>query len=232
MYKILVVDDDFEILKLMRTILEMKNYNVTTYQEVRLPIRISDFKGFDLILLDVMMPNVDGLQICKQIRESVPSPIIFVSAKDSEDDIVSGLNLGGDDYITKPFSVNQLVAKVAAHLKREERHRLSDSNEPVIRELLPITFYLQEKVVCFNGKAISLTSREYRVLELLSSKTNKVYTREEIYEYIYDDKADALFRSISEYIYQIRVKFSPYGINPIKTIRGMGYKWNDEKVFN
>ena len=97
MYKILVVDDDFEILKLMRTILEMKNYNVTTYQEVRLPIEMSDFKGFDLILLDVMMPNVDGLQICKQIRESVTSPIIFVSAKDSEDDIVLGLNLGGDD---------------------------------------------------------------------------------------------------------------------------------------
>ncbi|HGA1461609.1 TPA: response regulator transcription factor, partial [Streptococcus suis] len=154
MYKILVVDDDFEIVKLMRTILEMKNYNVTTYQEVRLPIKISDFDGFDLILLDVMMPNVDGLQICKQIRKSVSSPIIFVSAKDSEDDIVSGLNLGGDDYITKPFSVNQLVAKVAAHLKREERYRNAESNESVIRELLPLTFYLQEKLVCVNGEAI------------------------------------------------------------------------------
>lgn len=232
MYKILVVDDDFEIVKLMRTILEMKNYNVTTYQEVRLPIKISDFDGFDLILLDVMMPNVDGLQICKQIRKSVSSPIIFVSAKDSEDDIVSGLNLGGDDYITKPFSVNQLVAKVAAHLKREERYRNAESNKSVIRELLPLTFYLQEKLVCVNGEAISLTKREYDILELLSSKTNKVYTREEIYECVYDDEADALFRSISEYIYQIRVKFVPYGINPIKTIRGMGYKWNDEKIFN
>ncbi|MCC9763115.1 response regulator transcription factor, partial [Streptococcus agalactiae] len=171
MYKILVVDDDFEIVKLMRTILEMKNYNVTTYQEVRLPIKISDFDGFDLILLDVMMPNVDGLQICKQIRKSVSSPIIFVSAKDSEDDIVSGLNLGGDDYITKPFSVNQLVAKVAAHLKREERYRNAESNESVIRELFPLTFYLQEKLVCVNGEAISLTKREYDILELLSSKT-------------------------------------------------------------
>ena len=232
MYKILVVDDDFEILKLMRTILEMKNYNVTTYQEVKLPIEMSDFKGFDLILLDVMMPDIDGMQICKQIRESVSSPIIFVSAKDSEDDIVSGLNLGGDDYITKPFSVNQLVAKVAAHLKREERHRYAKSNEHVVRELLPITFYLQEKIVCINGEVISLTSREYDILDLLASKTNKVYTREEIYERVYDDESDALFRSISEYVYQIRVKFSPYGINPIKTIRGMGYKWNDEKVFN
>ena len=111
MYKILVVDDDFEILKLMRTILEMKNYQVTTYQEVTVPININNFKGFDLILLDVMMPNIDGMQICKQIRNKVSSPIIFVSAKDTEDDIVSGLNLGGDDYITKPFSINQLIAK-------------------------------------------------------------------------------------------------------------------------
>ena len=123
MYKILVVDDDFEILKLMRTILEMKNYQVTTYQEVTVPININNFKGFDLILLDVMMPNIDGMQICKQIRNKVSSPIIFVSAKDTEDDIVSGLNLGGDDYITKPFSINQLIAKVAANLKREERYK-------------------------------------------------------------------------------------------------------------
>ncbi|GAB6637847.1 response regulator transcription factor [Streptococcus uberis] len=232
MYKILVIDDDFEILKLMRTILEMKNYNVTTYQEVRLPIEMSDFKGFDLILLDVMMPEIDGLQICKQIRESVSSPVIFVSAKDSEDDIVLGLNLGGDDYITKPFSINQLVAKVAANLKREERHRNSKSNENVVRELLPITFYLQEKIVCINGEVISLTCREYDILDLLASKKNKVYTREEIYKRVYDEESDALFRSISEYVYQIRVKFSPYGINPIKTIRGIGYKWNNEKVFN
>ena len=108
MYKILVVDDDFEILKLMRTILEMKNYQVTTYQEVTVPININNFKGFDLILLDVMMPNIDGMQICKQIRNKVSSPIIFVSAKDTEDDIVSGLNLGGDDYITKPFSIKSI----------------------------------------------------------------------------------------------------------------------------
>ena len=84
MYKILVVDDDFEILKLMRTILEMKNYQVTTYQEVTVPININNFKGFDLILLDVMMPNIDGMQICKQIRNKVRSPIIFVSAKDTD----------------------------------------------------------------------------------------------------------------------------------------------------
>ena len=227
MYKILVVDDDFEILKLMRTILEMKNYQVMTYQEVTVPININNFKGFDLILLDVMMPNIDGMQICKQIRNKVSSPIIFVSAKDTEDDIVSGLNLGGDDYITKPFSINQLIAKVAANLKREERYKQGELSNQIVRELSPITIYLQEKIVCINGDSLAFTSREYDIIELLSSNPRKIFTVQDIYENVYDDDAETLFRSISEYIYQIRLKFSSYGINPIKTVRGMGYKWHE-----
>ncbi len=227
MYKILVVDDDFEILKLMRTILEMKNYQVMTYQEVTVPIDINNFKGFDLILLDVMMPNIDGMQICKQIRNKVSSPIIFVSAKDTEEDIVSGLNLGGDDYITKPFSINQLVAKVAANLKREERYKQGELSNQVVRDLSPITIYLQEKIVCINGDSLAFTSREYDIIELLSSNPRKIFTVQDIYENVYDDDAETLFHSISEYIYQIRLKFSSYGINPIKTVRGMGYKWHD-----
>ena len=227
MYKILVVDDDFEILKLMRTILEMKNYQVMTYQEVTVPIDINNFKGFDLILLDVMMPNIDGMQICKQIRNKVSSPIIFVSAKDTEEDIVSGLNLGGDDYITKPFSINQLVAKVAANLKREERYKQGELSNQVVRDLSPITIYLQEKIVCINGDSITFTRREYDIIELLSSNPRKIFTVQDIYENVYDDDAETLFHSISEYIYQIRLKFSSYGINPIKTVRGMGYKWHD-----
>ena len=227
MYKILVVDDDFEILKLMRTILEMKNYQVMTYQEVTVPIDINNFKGFDLILLDVMMPNIDGMQICKQIRNKVSSPIIFVSAKDTEEDIVSGLNLGGDDYITKPFSINQLVAKVAANLKREERYKQGELSNQVVRDLSPITIYLQEKIVCINGDSLTFTRREYDIIELLSSNPRKIFTVQDIYENVYDDDAETLFHSISEYIYQIRLKFSSYGINPIKTVRGMGYKWHE-----
>ena len=227
MYKILVVDDDFEILKLMRTILEMKNYQVMTYQEVTVPIDINNFKGFDLILLDVMLPNIDGMQICKQIRNKVSSPIIFVSAKDTEEDIVSGLNLGGDDYITKPFSINQLVAKVAANLKREERYKQGELSNQVVRDLSPITIYLQEKIVCINGDSLTFTRREYDIIELLSSNPRKIFTVQDIYENVYDDDAETLFHSISEYIYQIRLKFSSYGINPIKTVRGMGYKWHD-----
>lgn len=228
MYKILVVDDDFEILKLMTNIFEMQNYAVTTYQVVNSPIDINDFMGFDLILLDVMMPNVDGMALCQEIRHRIATPIIFVSAKDSEEDIISGLKLGGDDYITKPFSIKQLVAKVEAHLKREERFKQAKKDfQEFKREFSTMTFYLQEKSIYINGERVPLTSREYHILELLSSQPKKVFTRENIYESVYNDDSDTLFRSISEYVYQIRQKFSSYDINPIKTVRGVGYQWHD-----
>lgn len=228
MYKILVIDDDKEILKLMKTVLQMKNYEVTTRSEATLPVRIEDFQGFDLILVDIMMSNVEGTEVCKLIRDQVATPIIFVSAKDTEDDIVQGLKIGGDDYITKPFSINQLAAKVEAHLKREERVRRSVQKfEEIRRTLGPVTFYLENKQVYINGQLVPLTSREYDILELLSRRPGKVFTREDIYEQVYDDDSEALFRSISEYIYQIRLKFSPFGFDPIKTARGLGYKWHE-----
>ncbi|MTB63796.1 response regulator [Streptococcus sp. zg-86] len=233
MYKILVIDDDLEILKLIRTILEMKNFSVTTRQEVSLPIDPKAFKGFDLILLDVMLQQTDGLAICRAIRQEVDTPIVFVSARDTEEDIVKGLQLGGDDYITKPFGVKQLSAKVEAHLRREVRTRQAqDRYEQVVRELGAVSFFLEEKQVSIRGQVLPLTQREYAILELLSRYPQKVFTREEIYEQVYDEEADALFHSISEYIYQIRTKFAPHGVNPIKTIRGIGYQYADDTLLH
>lgn len=227
MADILVIDDDQEILKLIRNILELQNYQVTTMQEVVTPIEIKNFTGFDLILLDVMMPGIDGMELCRQIREQVKNPILFVSAKDREEDIVRGLELGGDDYITKPFSVKQLQARVAAHLKREERHRLGQETfASVKRNFGRLELDLLAHALFVDGKPVSLTRREFDLLDLLSGYPAKVFTWEEIYERIYSEEADALFRSISEYVYQIRTKFSPFGINPIKTVRGVGYQWD------
>lgn len=227
MQKILIVDDDPEILKLMRHALELKNYEITTRQEVSLPIKTTEFQGYDLILLDIMLTNIDGIELCQLLRKNIEVPIIFISAKDTEADILKGLENGGDDYITKPFSLKQLVAKVEADLKREARRKRAQQNfEEVKRNLGPITFYLAEKQVCVWGQVVILTRKEYAILELLSQRPERVYTREEIYVNIYDDEAEVLFHSISEYVYQIRRKFSKYQIDPIKTVRGMGYKWN------
>lgn len=228
MYKILIVDDDLEILKLMKTAVEMKNYQVVVMNKIFIPLRSTDFKGFDLILLDIMMPNMDGTDICNAIRNQIATPIMFVSAKDSEEDIINGLNVGGDDYMVKPFSLKQLTAKVEAHIKREERNnKATDDFNNIRRDVGPFTFYLEEKRLFLDGKIVKLTNREYRIMALLSAKPSKTYSKEEIYELVYDEKSSALFRSIPEYIYQIRTKLNNFEINPIKTVRGMGYKWYD-----
>ncbi|EGF18917.1 nisin biosynthesis regulatory protein NisR [Streptococcus sanguinis SK408] len=227
MYKILVIDDDKEILKLMKTSLELENYNVTVCQKLQLPISFEDFRGYDLILLDIMMPTISGIEFCQQIRKEINSPIIFVSALDTDEGIIQALNIGGDDFIVKPFSLQQFIAKVNSHLKREERAKLKVEKEARKRRSIPpIEIYLEERMLYVENKPLSLTYREYNILELLSRNPYKVFSKEEIYEQVYDEESSALFRSISEYIYQIRVKFSSFGINPIKTIRGTGYKWN------
>lgn len=224
MYKILAIDDDEEILKLIKTALKIENYQVTTYQEIQLPLDFDDFKNFDLILLDIMMPTINGTEFCRKIREEVYSPIIFVSALDSDNEIIRALNVGGDDFIVKPFSLKQFIAKVNSHLKREERTKLKSEREK--RSFPPIKIYLDERMIYIEKAPLTLTSREYDILELLSRHPHKVFTKKEIYEQVYDDDASALFHSISEYIYQIRRKFASFGINPIKTIRGTGYKWD------
>ncbi|HEL1796082.1 response regulator transcription factor [Streptococcus hyovaginalis] len=227
MYKILAIDDDKEILKLIKNVLEIENYHVTTCQEIELPIVFDDFKGYDLILLDIMMPDISGTEFCHKIREEIHSPIIFISALDGDNEIVQALNIGGDDFIVKPFSLKQFTAKVKSHLKREERSKFkSETKERVKRSFPPIEIYLEERMLYIDKKPLHLTHREYEILELLSRHPHKVFAKEEIYEQVYSVEASALFHSISEYIYQIRIKFSSFGINPIKTIRGIGYKWD------
>ena len=146
MHKILIVDDDLEILKLMKNTLELKNYAVTVIQEVTLPVKLAEFQGYDLILLDIMLTNISGIELCKQLRNQIATPIIFISAKDTEDDILQGLANGGYDYIVKPFSLKQLVAKVEADLKREDRTKKAHGEfNTVRRDLGQITLMLQKK---------------------------------------------------------------------------------------
>ena len=108
MHKILIVDDDIDILKMMESALRLKNYKVETRSEINVPVRTQEFQGFDVILLDIMMANIEGTDICKCIRDSISTPIIFVSAKNDERDILTGFDVGGDDYITKPFSLKHV----------------------------------------------------------------------------------------------------------------------------
>lgn len=218
-YKILAIDDDEKILRLIGNALEANNFHVETRKNIE-EINICDFTGFDLILLDVMMP-ISGLEICRSIRSQITTPILFLTAKDFEEDLLKGIQAGADDYITKPFSIRELIARIHMHLRREERSHDSSKEEMNA----DITFYRDRQEVYYQSKRISLTKREFDLLYLLAKNENRIFTIEELYNYLYPVSSDAQLRSITEYIYQIRQKFKIHQIDPIKTVWGGGYKW-------
>ncbi len=218
-YKILAIDDDEKILRLIENTLKANNFDVETRKNIE-EINICDFTGFDLILLDVMMP-ISGLEICRSIRSQITTPILFLTAKDFEEDLLKGIQAGADDYITKPFSIKELIARIHMHLRREERSHDSSKEEMNA----DITFYRDRQEVYYQSKRISLTKREFDLLYLLAKNENRIFTIEELYNYLYPVSSDAQLRSITEYIYQIRQKFKIHQIDPIKTVWGGGYKW-------
>lgn len=218
-YKILAIDDDKKILRLIENTLKVNNFDVETRKNIE-EINICDFTGFDLILLDVMMP-ISGLEICRSIRSQITTPILFLTAKDFEEDLLKGIQAGADDYITKPFSIKELIARIQMHLRREERSH--DSSKEEMNS--DITFYRDRQEVYYQSKRISLTKREFDLLYLLAKNENRIFTMEELYNYLYPVSSDAQLRSITEYIYQIRQKFKIHQIDPIKTVWGGGYKW-------
>ena len=218
-YKILAIDDDEKILRLIGNSLEANNFHVETRKNIE-EINICDFTGFDLILLDVMMP-ISGLEICRSIRPQIATPILFLTAKDFEEDLLKGIQAGADDYITKPFSIKELIARIQMHLRREERSHNASKEEMDSN----ITFYRDSQEVYYQSKRISLTKREFDLLYLLAKNENRIFSIEELYNYLYPISSDAQLRSITEYIYQIRQKFKIHQIDPIKTVWGGGYKW-------
>ena len=218
-YKILAIDDDEKILRLIANALRANNFHVETRKYIE-EINICDFTGFDLILLDVMMP-ISGLEICRSIRSQIATPILFLTAKDFEEDLLKGIQAGADDYITKPFSIKELIARIQMHLRREERSNHASKEEMDSN----IAFYRDSQEVYYHSKRISLTKREFDLLYLLAKNENRIFSTEELYNYLYPVDSDAQLRSITEYIYQIRQKFKIHQIDPIKTVWGGGYKW-------
>lgn len=221
MKKILVIDDNEQILRLIKRILVKNDYNVDCKTSLDLE-NIDILKGYNLILLDVMLGvDYDGFDICRIIRDEILTPIIFITAKTTEEDLLEGFSAGGDDYIKKPFTPNELLARVDAHIRREDRKK--EQRDIIVSG--DINIYKDEKVVCVREEKIELTNKEFAIIELLATNPNRVFTQEQIYDRIYDLDSDSLYRGISEFVYQIRNKFKKLDINPINTVRGVGYKW-------
>ena len=215
---ILAVDDEKNILMLIKNALARDGYDVQTVWDPEC-VKQQPLEKFDLILLDVMMPGKDGYTLCGEIRGQVDCPILFLTAKTAEQDIMRGLGIGGDDYITKPFGIGELRARVAAHLRREQREKTHSISVDGVQ------FQMQARKVLFHESEIPFTKSEYAICEYLALHKGQVFSKERIYESVfgYDGESDS--SAITEHIKNIRSKCSGAGIAPIETVWGIGYRW-------
>ena len=220
-YRLLIADDDEELVKMLKSYLEIKGFEIITAGD-GLEVLEKLSKNPDLILLDINMPRMDGIEVCRKIRNETACPILFLTARVEEQDRVNGLLSGGDDYITKPFSLKELEARITAHLKREERQKFRTSS----RYENGLWIDYAGKEVRFEGKEIPLIRLEYEIVEFLSAHPGQVFDRERIYERVcgYDAEGDS--RVVTELVRRIRKKFSVcLKDKVIETVWGSGYRW-------
>ncbi|WNS42338.1 response regulator transcription factor [Paenibacillus sp. MMS20-IR301] len=218
MAKILVVDDEPAILSLIRSALAADQHLVTVMSDPA-QVRRIDLGAYDLIMLDVMMPGVDGFTLCREIRSAVDCPILFVTAKTLESDLMYGLGLGADDYIVKPFGIGALRARIQAHLRREGRERRK------VLYLEQVRFNLSGKELFVQENKVPLTKSEYEICEFLARSRGQVFSKEHIYEAIFGYNGESDSSTITEHIKNIRAKLGKCGVDAIETIWGIGYKW-------
>ena len=228
MSRILIIDDETDLVMLLEDELRAKGHDVLTAYDGQTGIELSK-KQPDLIILDIMMHGTDGFEVCRAIRDEVLCPIIFLSARQSETDKVRGLTLGGDDYVTKPFGLRELMARIDANLRREKRSQYINAEHKRSKLYFgTLCLYLKERAVKIEGSRIDLTRREYDIVELLALHAGQVFSREQIYEKVwgYDSEGDSA--TVVERIKNIRAKFAAVtpGREYISTVWGIGYKWN------
>ncbi len=219
--KILAVDDEPGILRVIRKALE-KEYEVITVCRPSEPLP-AVFSDIDLIILDVMMPGEDGYEILTKIRGDAACPIIFLTAKALEEDVIYGLALGADDYLRKPFSVAELRARISAHIRRDKRE-----NESCIRSG-EIALYPSARIVKAGGEDINLTKSEFDIMLLLVRNKGQAYSKEQIYENVYGYEKSGDESAITEHVKNLRKKLSAKGYDPIETVWGIGYKWKKDE---
>lgn len=219
-YKILIVDDEPEMVQMLERFLNRNGYEIRTAYSGKEAIAAVKMAP-DLILLDINMPDMDGISVCKTIRDQVNAPIIFLTAKDQEVDKIEGFTAGGDDYITKPFSLAELKVRIEAHLRRE--HREKNIQRKVFGDIT-VDYSAQKVLVC--AEPVHFLRREFEIIRFLSLNAGQVFSRSHIYETIWGLEADGDDSVIMEHIRKIRQKFSKVGCECcIETVWGLGYKW-------
>ncbi len=227
MSKILIIEDEESIAELEKDYLELSGFAVQIAQDGVRGLRAALAKDVDLVILDLMLPGMDGFEICRRIREERDIPVIMVSAKKDDIDKIHGLGLGADDYMTKPFSPSELVARVKAHLKRYERLKRSNTKENDIIEIRGIKIDRTARRVWVNGEERSFTTKEFDLLSFLAQNPNHVFTKEELFRKIWDMESIGDIATVTVHIKKIREKIEPNTSKPqyIETIWGVGYRF-------
>lgn len=227
MSRILIVEDEVAIADLEKDYLELSGFEVEIENDGKSGLERALNEDFDLFILDLMLPEVDGFEICKQIREKKNTPILMVSAKKDDIDKIRGLGLGADDYITKPFSPSELVARVKAHLARYERLIGSNTVENDIVEIRGIKIDKTARRVWVNGEERQFTTKEFDLLTFLAENPNHVFTKEELFRKIWDMESIGDIATVTVHIKKIREKIEMNTNKPqyIETIWGVGYRF-------
>ena len=227
MSRILIVEDEVAIADLEKDYLELSGFDVEVVNDGTSGLAKALAEDFDLYILDLMLPGTDGFEICKQIRERKNTPILMVSAKKDDIDKIRGLGLGADDYVTKPFSPSELVARVKAHLARYERLIGSNIVENDIVEIRGIKIDKTARRVWINDEERTFTTKEFDLLTFLAENPNHVYTKEELFREIWDMESIGDIATVTVHIKKIREKIELNTAKPqyIETIWGVGYRF-------
>ena len=227
MSRILIVEDEESIAELERDYLELSGFDVEIEASGTVGLERALKEKFDLIILDLMLPGVDGFEICKQVRKEKNTPILMVSAKKDDIDKIRGLGLGADDYITKPFSPSELVARVKAHLARYERLIGSRVQENEIIEIRGLKIDKTARRVYINGEEKNFTTKEFDLLTFLAQNPNRVFRKEELFSKIWDMESIGDIATVTVHIKKIREKIELDTQKPqyIETIWGVGYRF-------
>ncbi len=227
MARILIIEDETAIAELERDYLELSGYEVTIAEDGLKGKRAALEEEYNLVILDLMLPGSDGFEICKAIREAKDIPILMVSAKKDEVDKIRGLGLGADDYMTKPFSPSELVARVKAHLQRYERLVGSGIRENKVVETRGLRIDKTARRVFVNGEEKAFTTKEFDLLTYLAENPNRVFSKDELFRAIWDMDSVGDIATVTVHIKKVREKIETDTANPqyIETIWGVGYRF-------
>ena len=227
MSKVLIIEDEVAIADLEKDYLELSGFEVETENDGVVGLKRALSEDFDMYILDLMLPGIDGFEICKQIREEKNTPILMVSAKKDDIDKIRGLGLGADDYMTKPFSPSELVARVKAHLARYDRLTGSAAEKNKVIEIRGLKIDTTARRVWVNGEERTFTTKEFDLLTFLASHPNHVYSKEELFREIWDMESIGDIATVTVHIKKIREKVEVDTSNPqyIETIWGVGYRF-------